>query len=69
MDKQTLVRDIKTEVKNGGFINISQLAKYMHVSRDKAREIVYNLESFPTGREKKYFISDVATEIIRRSSA
>lgn len=65
MDKQTLVRDIKGEVKDGGFINISQIAKYMHTSRDKARELVEDLEYYPSGREKKFFISDVASKILK----
>lgn len=35
MNKKDLQKDIQNFVGPGGFINISQLAKYMRVSRDK----------------------------------
>lgn len=64
MDKYMLVKDIKSSVKNGGFINISQLAKYLQKSRGNAAEIVDGLDYLETGREKKFFIEDVAARIV-----
>ena len=63
MDKYMLVKDIKSSVKNGGFINISQLAKYLRKSRGSAAEIVNGLDYLEMGREKKFFIEDVAARI------
>ena len=64
MDKYMLVKDIKSSVKNGGFINISQLAKYLQKSRSNVAEIVDGLDHLEMGREKKFFIEDVAARIV-----
>lgn len=69
MNKRDLQKDIQNFVGPGGFINISQLAKYMRVSRDKITPLVYGLDFFQTGREKKYFIPDVAERILERREA
>jgi len=64
MDKQTLTRDIKSSVKDSGFINISQLARYLQKSRENTVELLRGLEYIEVGREKKFFISDVAGRLI-----
>lgn len=65
MNRQELIRDMKKE--NGSFINITQLAKYMNVSRDKVRaEIVNGLDYYPSGRKKMYFVNDVADRILQQ---
>ena len=64
MDKQTLIRDIKQYVGGGGFINTSQLAKYNRCSRDRIPELVEGLDVIKTGRERKYFIPDIAAKLL-----
>lgn len=65
MNRQDLIRDIKKEY--GSFPNISQLAKYMGLSRDTVRaEIVNGLEYYESGKSKKYFVNDVADRILQQ---
>ena len=64
MEKQTLVRDMKSHVGGAAFINHSQLAKYMKRSREAMPNLLYGLDYLETGREKKYFIPDVAARIM-----
>lgn len=63
MNRQDVVRDMKKEI--GSFPNISQIAKYLSVSRDKVREMVDGLEYLEDGRSRKYFINDVADRILQ----
>ena len=64
MDKQTLVRDMKQHIGGAAFINHSQLAKYLKRSRQAMPEILCGLDFLETGREKRYFIPDVAQRLI-----
>lgn len=63
MDRQTVIRDMKRDI--GSFPNVSQIARYMRVSRDKAREMVKGLEYIEDGRSRKYFVNDVAGRILQ----
>lgn len=64
MDKQTLVRDLKSYVGGAAFINQSQLAKYLRRSREAIPDLLQGLDYLQTGREKKYFIPDIASRIL-----
>ena len=64
MNRQDVLRDMKKEI--GSFPNISQIARYMSVSRDKAREMVSGLEYLEDGRSRKYFINNVADRILQQ---
>ena len=64
MNRQDIVRDMKQET--GSFPNISQIAKYMNVSRDKARDMVKGLEYIEDGRSRKYFVNDVVGRILQQ---
>jgi len=65
MNRQELIRDIKKEV--GSFVNVSQLAKYMGMSRDTVRaEILCGLEFYESGKSKLYFVNDIADGILGR---
>lgn len=64
MDKNLLANDIKQSVKGSGFINISQLAKYLKKSRENTAQIVSGIDYVEIGREKKFFIEDVAARIV-----
>jgi hypothetical protein len=63
MDRQTLIRDMKTYVGGGAFITSTQVARYMRLSTDRMPEMLKELEHYRTGRAKQYFIPDVASRI------
>lgn len=67
MKRQELVRDMRGEI--GTFPNISQIAKYMSISRDKARVMVEGLDYIETGKSKRYFINDVAGRLMEMKGA
>ena len=64
MNKRDLVNDIKNHVDKSGFINSVQLAKYLRKSRGAMPDILEGLDYIPSGKEKKYFIPDVAERIL-----
>lgn len=63
MDRQTLIRDMKSYVGGGAFITSTQIARYVRVSTDRMPEMLKGLEFYRTGRAKQYFIPDVASRI------
>ena len=65
MNKQDIIRDIKRET-GTTWPSISQIAQYMGIGRDSARELVYGLECFETGKSKKYLANDIAERILAR---
>ena len=64
MIKQELIRDMKQFVGGASFINSSQLAKYLKRSRNSMPELLYGLDYLASGRERKYFILDVAGRLM-----
>ena len=48
------------------FINISQLSKALGVARETTAQMVYTLKYIPNGREKLFYISDVATHLYKQ---
>lgn len=62
MKKWDVVGDMRAEV--GAFPNISQIAEYLHWSRDKVRTLVAGLEYVETGRSKQYFVVDVVNRLM-----
>ncbi len=62
MNKQELVRDMKKEI--GSFPNTSQIAKYLHRSRESVRVMTAGLECLKDGRSRKYFVVDIADRIM-----
>ena len=67
MDKQTLTRDMKSFVGGAGFINKSQLAKYMKKSRCAIPALIDGLDKVPDGKSDRYFIPDVAERILEKA--
>lgn len=63
MNRQEIIRDLKKET-GTSFPNVSQIAKYMGVSRDRVREMVAGCECLVSGRSKQYFVNDVADRIL-----
>lgn len=69
MDKQTLIRDMKSFVGGGAFITPTQTAKYMRLSPGRMPELLQSLDFIKTGKARQYFIPDVAGRIIENSQA
>jgi len=64
MNKQTLTQDLKAFVGGAAFINQTQLARYLRRSRGFVPDLVYGLDYLQTGKEKKYFIPDIAERLM-----
>ena len=64
MNKKEIKAALKMANDGAEFINISQIARALNRSRDSARNLVYGLEYLPSGRNKNYFIDDVAERIL-----
>lgn len=62
MKKWDVVGDMRMEI--GAFPNISQIAEYLHWSRDKVRTLVAGLDYVETGRSKQYFVVDVVNRLM-----
>ena len=45
------------------FINVSEFAEYLTIGRNRAREILYKTRFIPNGKEKLYFIGEIAITI------
>ena len=65
MTKQDVKRSI--EERYGAFVNVGEVAEYLGVDRGTARGFLHGLSFIPNGREKKYFIGDVAQRLMERT--
>ena len=68
MTKQELKRDITSAVGNS-MPTISDIARYMGVGRDTARELVRGLDYLESGRSKRFYAGDVAERIMNSRRA
>ena len=64
MDKKSLITSMEKFIGGSAFINKSQLAKFLRRSRTAIPDIVSGLDYLETGRERRYFIPDVAQKIM-----
>ena len=48
------------------FLNISEVARCLGSGQDYAKELLAGLDYLPSGREKRYLVSDVAERIAER---
>lgn len=65
MKKAELIRSIEQSA-GSHFVNISQMATYIGTGRDYIRaNIVNGLDYISTGKNKMYFVGDVAERIIK----
>lgn len=62
MTRKDLSKALEAHV-GGYFINQTQLSKFLRVSRSAAADILHGIEYLQSGREKKYFVGDVAERI------
>lgn len=67
MKKWDVVGDMRADI--GAFPNISQIAEYLHWSRDKVRTLVEGLDYVQTGRSKQYFVVDVVNRLMEKKGA
>jgi len=67
MDKQSLTRDMKAFVDGAGFINKSQLAKYMKQSHHLIPGLIEGLDRVPRTKSDRYFIPDVAERLLEKA--
>lgn len=69
MNKQEIVRDIRSCVGNKGVISKNQLSKYLGIDRHnkKLLEYIEGLPYIPDGRGNKYYIQDIAGRIIDKT--
>lgn len=66
MDKRTIVSDIKQSFDGASFLNVTEIAKYMGISRNTAPKFLEGLEYLQMGRERKYLVTDIAGMIIQQ---
>lgn len=66
MDRQAIMNDLKKEY--GSFPSISDISKYLKVSRASVRDLMNGVECLPDGRSKRYFVRDVADKIYKKRS-
>lgn len=66
MDRQAILNDLKKEY--GSFLTITDISKYLKVSRASVRDLMNGVECLPDGRSKKYFVRDIADKIYKKRS-
>ena len=66
MDRQAILNDLKKEY--GSFPTISDISRYLKISRASVRDLMNGVECLPDGRSKKYFAGDVADKIYKNRS-
>ena len=59
-----IVADIKATF-GSSFINATQAGHYLGMSKDKRGAFLSDLPCFPTGKEKKYFATDIARHMVK----
>lgn len=64
MDKATIIRELSKKSGDKAFINRTQLQKGMGIGNELAMKILRPLDYFPTGKEKKYLLADVASRLL-----
>lgn len=66
MDRQAIMNDLKKEY--GSFPSISDISKYLKISRASVRDLMNGVECLPDGRSKRYFVRDIADKIYKKRS-
>lgn len=63
MDKKTLAKSME-EYAGSPFMNQSQLAKYLRLSRHRMPELLTGVDYLETKRERRYFVPDIAQKLV-----
>lgn len=71
MNKKALIEQLRRD-ENGKeklFRSISDAAKLLGVGRTTMRKMLDGVDYVPSGREKKYFIDDIAEAVISKKTS
>ena len=64
MDKRTIVQDIKNTFDGASLVNVTEIAKYLGMSRNTVPKFLEGLDFLQLGTQRKYLASDVALRIM-----
>ena len=67
--RHSTVEDIKRQLESAtgkSFLCISEIARCLGMGKDHTRTLLAGLDYLPSGREKRYLISDVAERIAEK---
>lgn len=64
MDKQALVRDIKSSYGGAGLISQAEVGKYINLKPEATRKFVEGMDFCTLGKKKLYAVTDVAERIL-----
>lgn len=65
MEKRDIVQDIKNSFEGASFLNVSQVARYLGMSRNTVPAFLVDLDYLQFGRQRKYLATDLAARIIK----
>lgn len=65
MEKRDIVQDIKNSFEGASFLNVSQVAKYLGMSRNTVPAFLSDLDYLKFGKQRKYLATDIAAKIIK----
>lgn len=65
MTKTAIKRQLESAT-GKSFLNISEVARCLGMGQDHTKALLAGLDYLPSGREKRYLVSDVAERIAER---
>lgn len=65
MTKQSVQRQLESST-GMSFLSISDIARCLGTGRDTARELMCGADYLPSGRAKRFHVSDIAERIVAR---
>ena len=65
MTKTSIRRQLEAAT-GKSFLCVSEIARCLGMGQDHTRSLLAGLDYLPSGREKRYLISDVAERIVER---
>lgn len=67
MDKQKLIREMKSHAKDAGMISRRKVREYLGYGDAKTAELLKGLDRIRDENGERFFISDVAERIMERT--
>lgn len=64
MNKQELVRDIKSFNKDSSWLNQNDVCRYLKQGKESTRGFLSDLDFVRLGNQKKYHAADIAAKIL-----
>ena len=65
MEKRDIVQDIKNSFDGASFLNVTEIARYLGMSRNTVPAFLKDIDYLQFGRQRKYLATDVAARIIK----